>query len=163
MSILHRELCGSISVLQTYEYSIFGSPHRITVFCNYKTLFHCRAQKSRLSHRFFRYEVINTQITTLQIIWIPGRKLTFPVLLSKNVSLKLLNCHQLAHKRFLKKIRFLNCNGQDFHYVNTRNSSTDGNDDFQPVVSKHLGETKALQFEKYGTHTIFTIFDSKFP
>ena len=39
-----------------------------------------------------------TQLTNLQIIGTPGKKLAFPDLLSRNVSLKDLIGHQLAHK-----------------------------------------------------------------
>ena len=76
MSTLHRELCGNISALQTYEHFIIGSPHPITVFCNHKPLLYYWARKGRLSHRFLRYQVIFTQITNLQIYWTPGKKLS---------------------------------------------------------------------------------------
>ena len=91
MSTLHRELCGIISALQTYEHFIIGSPHRIKIFCDHKPLFYLWARKGRLSHRFFRYQVIITQFTNLQISWTPGKTLAFPDLLSKNVPLKDVN------------------------------------------------------------------------
>ena len=76
MSTLHRELCGIISALQTYEHFIIGSPHPIKIFCDHKPLLYLWARKKRLSHRFFRYQVIITQFTNLQIIWTPGKKLS---------------------------------------------------------------------------------------
>ena len=73
MSTLHRELCGIISALQTYEHFIIGWPHPINFFCDHKPLLSLWARKGRLSHRFFRYQVIITQFTNLQIIWTPGK------------------------------------------------------------------------------------------
>ena len=108
MSTLHRELCGIISALQTYEHFIIGSPHPIKIFCDHKPLLYLWARKVRLSHRFFRYQVIITQFTNLQITWTPGKNLAFPDLLSRNVSLKDLNGKQLAHKEIPKDIRFFN-------------------------------------------------------
>ena len=106
MSTLHRELCGIISALQTYEHLIIGSPHPIKVFCDHKPLLYLWAGKGRVSHRFFRYQVIITQFTNLQIIWTPGKNLAFPDLLSRTVSLKDLNGHQLLHKEIPKDIKF---------------------------------------------------------
>ena len=36
MSNLHRELCGIVSALQTYEHYIIGSPFPIYLFCDHK-------------------------------------------------------------------------------------------------------------------------------
>ena len=139
MSILHRELCGIISALQTYEHFIMGSPHLIKIFCDHKPLLYLWARKVRLSHRFFRYQVIITQFTNLQIIWTPGKNLAFPDLLSRNVSLKDLNGHQLAHKEIPKDIRFFNQSGQELKNLIDHNSSADdGKDDFCPIVCTHL-------------------------
>ena len=143
MSTLHRELCGIISALQTYEHFINGSPHPIKIFCDHKPLLYLWARKGRLSHRFFRYQVIITQFTNLQIIWTPGKNLAFPDLLSRNVSLKDLNGHQLAHKEIPKDIRFFNQSGHEVQYLIDHNSpADDGNDDFYPIVCTHLGEKK---------------------
>ena len=67
MSTLHRELCGIISALHNFEHFIIGSPHPIKIFCDHKPLLYLWAGKGRLSHRFFRYQVIYTQFTNLQI------------------------------------------------------------------------------------------------
>ena len=164
MSTLHRELFGIISALQTYEHFIFGSPHPIKIFCNHKPLLYLWARKGKLSHRFFRYQVIITQLTNLQIIWTPGKNLAFPDLLSRNVPLKDLNGHQLVHKEIPKDIRFFKESGHEVQYLIDHNSSADdGNDNFYPIVSTHLGETKALHLKNDGTDMICTIFDSKSP
>ena len=135
MSTLHRELCGINSALQTYEHFIIGSPHPIKIFCDHKPLLYLWARNGRLSHRFFRYQVIITQFTNLQINWTPGKHLVFPDLLSRNVPLKDLNGHQLTHKEIPKDIRFFNQSGHEVQYLIDHNSSADdGNEDFYPIV-----------------------------
>ena len=84
--------------------------------------------------------------------------------MSRNVSLKYLNAHQLAHKEIPKDIRFFNQSGHEVQYLIDHNSPADGgNDDFYPIVCTHLGETKALHLKNDGTEMICTIFDSKSP
>ena len=164
MSTLHRERCGIISALQIYEHFIFGSPQPIKIFCNHKPLLYLWARKGRLSHRFFRYQVIITQFTNLEIIWVPGKNLVFPDLLSRNVSMKDLNGHQLAHKEIPKDIRFFNQSGQEVHHLIDHNSSADdGNYNIYPIICTHLGETKELHLKNDGTEMICTIFDLKSP
>ena len=164
MSTLHRELCGVTSALQTYEHFIIGSPHPIKIFCDHKPLLFLWARKRRLSHRFFRYQVIITQIANLQIIWTPGKNLTFPDLLSRNASLKDLTGNELPHQEIPKDIRFFNQSGHEVQCLNDNNSSADdGNDDFYAIVCTHLDKTKEHHLKKDGTEIICTIFDSKSP
>ena len=108
MSTLHREFCAIISAVQTYEHFIIGSQHPIKTFCNHKPLLYPWARKGRLSHRFFRYQVVTTQFNYLQIIWTPGKNLAFPDLLSRNISMKDLNGHHLPHKEIPKDITDFN-------------------------------------------------------
>ena len=162
MSTLHRELCGIVSALQTYEHFIIGLPYPIKILCDHKPMLYLWARKGRLCHRFFRYQVIFTQFTNLQIIWTPGKNLAFPDLLSRNVSLKDLNGHQLAHKEVPKYIIIFNQRGHEVQYLNDHNSSADNrNDDFYPINCTHAGKTKAPHNENDGTHMTYTIFDSK--
>ena len=164
MSTLHRELCGIISALQTYEHFIIGSRHPIKVFCDHKPLLYLWARKGRLSHRFFRYQVIITQFTNLQIIWTPGKNLAFPDLLSRNVSLKDLNGHQLLHKEIPKDIKFFSQSGHEVQYLIDHNSPAESaNDDFYPIVCTHLGETKKLHLKNDGTDLICTVYDPNSP
>ena len=108
--------------------------------------------------------MIITQFTNLQVIWTPGKNLAFPNLLSRNVSWKDRNGHQLAHKEIPKEIRFFNQNGHEVRYFIDHNSSADdGNDDFYPIVCTHLGETKTLNLKIDGIEMNCTIFDSKLP
>ena len=164
MSTLYRELCGIISALQAYEHFIIGSPHPIKNFCDHKPLLNLWARRGRLYHRFFRYQVIITQFTNLHINWTPEKNPAFPDLLSRNVSLKDLDGHQLVHKEIRTDIRFFNQSGDEVQYLIDHNSSADdGKDDFYPIVCTHLGETKALHLKNDGTEMICTIFDSRSP
>ena len=92
------------------------------------------------------------------------KKLPFPDLLSRNVLLKDLNGHQLAHKEIPKDIRFFNQSRHEVQYLIDHNSSADdGHDDFYPIVCTHLCETKALHLKNDGTEMICTVLDSKSP
>ena len=53
MSTLHRELCGIVSALQTYEHYIIGSPFPIYLYCDHKPILYLWGRKGQLSHRFF--------------------------------------------------------------------------------------------------------------
>ena len=164
MSILHRELCGIISALRIYKHFIIGSPHPIKIVCDHKPLLYLWARKGRLSHRFFRCQMIITQFTILQIIWTLRKNLAFPDLLSRSVSLKDLNGDQMTHKQIPKSIRFFNQNGHEVQSLIDHNSSTDdGNDIFYPIVCTHQGKTEALHIKDGGTDMICTFFDSKSP
>ena len=62
LSARHRELCGMVSALQTYEHYIIGSPFPIYLYCDQKPILYLWGRKRQLSHRFFRYQVIITKI-----------------------------------------------------------------------------------------------------
>ena len=82
--------------------------------------------------------------------------------MSKNVSLKDLNRHQLAHKEIPNDIRLFNQNAREVQYfINHNSSADDGNDNSNPIVCTHLGKTKALHLKNDGTDLISSIFDSK--
>ena len=68
MSTHHRELCGIVSALQTYEHYIIGSPFPIYLYCDHKPILSLWGRKGQLSHRFFRYQVIITKFQKLKII-----------------------------------------------------------------------------------------------
>ena len=87
MSTLHRELCGIVSALQTYEHYIIGSPFPIYLYCDHKPILYLWGRKGQLSHRFFKYQVIITKFHNLKIIWTPGSNLAFPDILNRNVTL----------------------------------------------------------------------------
>ena len=84
--------------------------------------------------------------------------------MSRNVFLKDLNGHQLAHKKVPKDIRFFEQNGHEVQHLIDHNSSADnGNDDFYPIVCTHLGKTKKLHLKNDGTEMICIFFVSKSP
>ena len=148
MSSFHRELCGILSALQTYEHFIISSPHAIKIFCDHEQLLYLWARIGRLSHRFFRYPVIITQSSKFQIIWTPGKKLVFPDLLRKNAALKDLNGHQLAHKENPKDIRFFNQSGHEVQYLSDQKSSADdGNDIFFPLFPRIRVKQRHITFQ----------------
>ena len=164
MSTFHRELCEIISALQTYELFIIGSPHPIKVFCDHKPLLYLWARKEQLSHRFFRYQVIITPFTNLQIIWTPGKNLAFPDLLSRNVSLKDINGHQLLHKEIPKDIKFFSQSGHEVQYLIDHNSPAESaNDNFYPIICTHSGENKKFYLKNDGTDLICTVYDPNSP
>ena len=104
MSTLHREICGFVSALQTFEHYIIGSPFPIYLYCDHKPILYLWGRKGRLSHRFFRYQVIITKCQNLKIIWTPGPNLVFPDLLSRNVTIVDYQHHQLQHKKLPRNI-----------------------------------------------------------
>ena len=85
LSTLRRELCGIVSVLQTYEHYIIGSPFPIYLFCYHEPILYIWGRKRQLSHRFFRYQVIITKFQKLKIIWTPGSNLAFPDIRSSTI------------------------------------------------------------------------------
>ena len=52
MSTQHRELCGIISALQTYEFYIIGSPFPLYLYCDHRPILLLWSRKGQLSHRF---------------------------------------------------------------------------------------------------------------
>ena len=116
MSTLHRELCGIVSALQTYEHYIIGSPFPIYLYCDHKPILYLWGRKRQLSPRFFRYQVIITKFQNLKIIWTPGSNLAFPDILSRNVTIEENRKHQLTHKVLPKDIKFFDEHGKQVHY-----------------------------------------------
>ena len=66
MSTFHRELCGIVSALQTYEHCNIRSPFPIYFYCDHKPNLYLWGCKGKLSHRFFRYQVIITKFQNLK-------------------------------------------------------------------------------------------------
>ena len=98
MSTLHRQLCGIVSALQTYEHYIIGSPFPIYLYCDHKPILYLWGRKGQLSHRFFKYQVIFTKFQNLKINWTKGFNLALPNILSRNVTLEETKNLQKLHK-----------------------------------------------------------------
>ena len=116
MSTIHRELCGIVSALQTYEHYIIGSLFPIYLYCDHKTILYLWGRKGQLSHRFFRYQVIITKFPNLKIIWTPGSNLAFPDILCRNATVDEYQHHQLQHKKLPRDIQFFDEHGQQITY-----------------------------------------------
>ena len=117
MSALHRELCGIVSALQTYEHCIIGSPFPIYLYCDHKPIFYLWGQKGQLSHPSFNYQVIITKFHNLKIIWTPGSNLALSDILSRNVTLSEANRLQLQHEEIPHDISFYDQDGHKVHYT----------------------------------------------
>ena len=87
MCTLHREFCGIVSALETYEHYIIGSLFPIYLYCDDKPILYSWGRKGQLSHRFFRYQEIITKFQNLKIIRTPGSNLAFPNIISRNVTI----------------------------------------------------------------------------
>ena len=57
-----RELCGVISALQTYKHYIIGSPFPVYVYTDHKPLMYLWGRRGKLSHRFFCYQLVISQL-----------------------------------------------------------------------------------------------------
>ena len=83
MSTPHRELCGIVSALQTYELYIAGSPFPIYLHCDHKPILYLWGRKEQVSHRFFKEQVIITKFHNLKNTATPGSSIAFPDILSR--------------------------------------------------------------------------------
>ena len=116
MSTLHRELCGIVSALQTYEHYIIGSPFPIYLYCDHKPILYLLGRKGQLSHRFFRYQVILTKFQYLKIIWTPRSNLVFPDILSRNITVEEYQKRQLQNKKIPRDIEVYDEHGSPVTY-----------------------------------------------
>ena len=151
MSTLHRELCGIVSALQTYEHYIIGSPFPIYLYCDHKPILYLWGRKGQLSHRFFRYQAIITKFQNLKIIWTPGSNLAFPDILSRNVTVEEYQMHQLRHKRIPRDIEFFDKHGTPVTYqIQHEDNPNDTCNDFYPIKYKRGNEEKILRLQNDG-------------
>ena len=116
MSTLHRELCGIVSALQTYEHYIIGFPFPIYLYCDHKPILYLWGHKGQLSERFFRYQVFLRKFQNLKIIWTPGSNLALPDILSRNVTVEEYQRLQLKHKKIPRDIEFYDEHGSPVTY-----------------------------------------------
>ena len=161
MSILHRDLCGIVSALQTYEHYIIGSPFPIYLFCDHKPVLYLWGRKGQLSHRFFRYQMIITKFQNLRIIWTPGLNSTFPDTLSRNVTIEEYQMHQLRHRHIPRDIEFFDEHGTPVTYqIQHEDNPNDTCNDFYPKKYKCGNEEKILRLQNDGEDfTVSSILD----
>ena len=151
MSSFHRELCGIVSGLQTYEQYITGSPFPNCFYCDHKPILYLWGRRGQLSHRSFRYQVITTKLQNLMIIKAPGSNLAFPVILSQNITIQQYQMHQLQHKRNLRDIEFFGEKGTPvLLQIQHEDNPSDTCNDFYPIRYKRVDEEKILRLQNDG-------------
>ena len=106
LSTMHREFCGILSALKTYEHYIIGSPHKNNLYCDHKPFFYLWARKGNFTARFSHFHLIIPQFQKKKIIWTPGRSLAFPDILSRNVTITDIKKYQKKHKHIPKDNKF---------------------------------------------------------
>ena len=138
MSTLHRELCGIVSALQTYEHYIIGSPFSYYMYCDHKPILYLWGRKGQVLPRFFRYQVIISKFPNLKLIWTPGCNVAFPDILRGNVPIEKHQKHQLSHKILLNDTHFFDEHGTRVHYKTNHeeNEETTKNDFYSILYEK---------------------------
>ena len=164
MSTLHRELCGIVSALQTYEHYIIGSPFPIYLYCDHKPILYLWGRKGQLSHRFFTCQVIITKFQNLKIIWTPGSNLAFPDILNPNITVEEYQKRQLQHKRIPMDIEFYDEHGSPVTYrIQYDNNPNDLCNDFYPSHCQQANDNKVLRFHNGGENLTLNSLSNGFP
>ena len=160
MSTLHRKLCGKVSPLQTYEHYIIGSPFPISLYCDHKPILYLWERKGEVSHRFFRYQVITK---FKNFIWTPGSNLAFPDTLSRNVTVKENQKHQLQ-KKIPRDTEFYDEHGTLTTYrIQHDDNPNDTCNDFYPIHCQHRNDNKVLRFHNDGENFTLNSLSNEFP
>ena len=142
MSPQHRELCGILSALQTYEFYVIGSPFPIYLYCDHRPILFLRSRRGQMSHRFFKYQVVITKFQNLQIVYTKGINLAFPDIHSRNLSLADAELYQLEHKVIPKDIKF-HINRKELNYCLLHQDDKDAtSNDCYPIIACVKGERK---------------------
>ena len=164
MSTLHRELCGIVSALQTYEHYISGSPFLIYLYCDHKPILYLWGRKKQLSHRFFRYQVIITKFQNLKIISTPGSNVAFADILSRNVTVEEYQKRQFQHKKIPRDIEFYDEHGSPVTYrVQHDDNPSDTCSRFYPIHCQPGNDNKGLRLHNDGINFTLNILSNKFP
>ena len=164
ISTLHRELCGRVSALKTYEHYIIGSPFPIYPFYDHKPILYLWGRKGQLSHRFFRYQVIITKFQNLKNIWTPGSNLVFPDILSRNVTAEEYQRHQLNHKKISRDIEFYDEHGSPVTYrIQHDDNPSDTCNDFCPIRGQQGNDNKVLRLHNDGEIFMLNSLSNEFP
>ena len=163
MSTLHRELWGIVSALQTYEHYIIGSPFPIYLFCDHEPILYLLGRKKRLSHRFFRYQVVILNFHNLKILWTPGFNLAFPDIHSRNVTIDEYQHPQRQHKKIPRDKRFFDEKGQQITYKFSHDATAaETGNDFYPILCQQCKDLKILRLrndgENFSPNSISTDF-----
>ena len=95
-------------------------------------------RRGKLSHRFFRYQLVISQFHNLKIIWTEGKNLAFPDILSRNAKIKDLDKFQPKHKKIPKDISFYDEHGNEKKHFILRDNEKGPADDFFPVLKQSI-------------------------
>ena len=85
LSTLIRECSAIIFALTEYEFLLTGSNHPIILFTDHKPIIYLFTQKNKPNHRVYRFQPILMKFPNLQIIWMEGKNLALPDLLSRTI------------------------------------------------------------------------------
>ena len=164
MSTLHRELCGIVSALPTYEHYIIGSPFPIYLYCDHKLILYLWGRKGQLSRHFFRYRVIITKFQNLKSIWIPGSNLAFPDILSRNVTAEEYQRHQLNHMKIHRDIEFYDEHGSPVTYrIQHDDNPSYTCNDFYPIHCQQGNDNKVLRLHNDGENFTLNSLSNEIP
>ena len=164
MSTLHRELCGIVSALQTYEHYIIGSPFPIYLYCDHKPILYLWGRKGHLSNRFFRYQVIITKFQNLKTIWTPGSNPSFPDILSQNVTEEEYRKHQLQHKNTPRDIELYGEHGSPVTYrIQHDDNPNDTWNDFYPIHCLQRKDNEVLRLYNDGENFTVNSLSNEIP
>ena len=73
----------------------------------------------------------------MKIIWTKGKNLAFPDILSRNLTTKDLDKHQLKDKKIPKDILFYDKNGYEEKYFIVHDTEKGPSDEFFPVIKQN--------------------------
>ena len=163
MSTLHRELCGIVSAVQTYEHYIIGSPFPIYLYCDHKPIIYRWGRKGQLSHRIFKNQVIIMKFQNLKLIWTPGSNLTFPDILSQNMTNDENQYHQVEHKKIPRDIQFFDEKGHQISYkINHEDTKADTCNAFYPIYCQQGKDHKILGLHNDGENSSLNSISTDF-
>ena len=85
LSTLIRECSAIIFARKEYEFLLTGSNHPIVLFTDHRLIIYLFTQKNKPNHRVDRFQLILMKFPNLHNIWIEGKNLALPDLLSITV------------------------------------------------------------------------------
>jgi hypothetical protein len=150
MATIHRELCGIIFALDTYEYLIIGSPFDIVVFTDHKPILFLFSKKGNLNARFFKYQLTLTKFQNLKIVWTPGKSLSLPDLLSRNQTLANIRELQSQHHMLPQELAFYKDEKQVHYIIQHDEPRTDKDcEDSYPIIADTDGVKEYFRIEGF--------------
>ena len=150
-STLHREHCGIVSALQTYEHYILDLPFLIYLYSDHKPIAYLWWRKGQLSHPFSWNQVIITNFQNLETIWTLGSSLVWPDILCQNVAVEDYQGHQLKHRKSPGDVEFYDEHGSSLvHPIQHDDSPKDNCNDFYLIHCQQGNDRKVLRLHSDG-------------